>query len=358
MKQSDYYSWLHKNLTEDNPPTDALQAWIDESPENQQLADDIDQIWELSANYEPTVNPEVNVESAFAKFQATISSNQLLKDSDTTDLPESYRKITVESKPMRKINWMRNIAASLVLIAASMFVFNYSFYFNSEILTAEDTVNQLTLVDQSNVFLNKGAHLKYYTNSALATRKTVLKGEAFFEIESNDKPFIVETAAGTITVLGTKFNVESTDDFTIVKVKEGQVRLSSKSSNKEIILTKNMAGHIDRRSDTLWSQKHSSFDGTDWFKDMLHFENMDLVNVFAILERSFDVKFDVSKAAIKGCVFTSPNNGKDDITLESILVVLKTVYDLEISQDTNNNVAYTVSGGTCDVNPILSYEGK
>ena len=67
---------------------------------------------------------------------------------------------------------------------------------------------QMTLADGSHVQLNAGTTLEYPVVFDRKARRVKLSGEALFEVtHDSSHPFIVETFATDIQVLGTKFNV-------------------------------------------------------------------------------------------------------------------------------------------------------
>src|SRR5690606_15012122 len=72
---------------------------------------------------------------------------------------------------------------------------------------------RLTLPDGSRVWLNSASSLTYAANHFEQNRMVTLSGEAYFEVESDSrKPFRVVTDRQTVTVLGTKFNINSYPD--------------------------------------------------------------------------------------------------------------------------------------------------
>ena len=69
----------------------------------------------------------------------------------------------------------------------------------------------IQLSDGSMVELNSGSTIKY-ARSFGDERRVSLQGEAFFDVEKETRPFIVETFNGSVRVLGTTFNVKAWDD--------------------------------------------------------------------------------------------------------------------------------------------------
>jgi ferric-dicitrate binding protein FerR (iron transport regulator) len=105
--------------------------------------------------------------------------------------------------------------------------------------TSKGQHSTITLADSSEVTLN-------YTSSLTVTRfpfdrarHVSLNGEAFFRVRNNGTPFIVSTDAGTISVLGTEFNVRLRSGRLEVAVVRGKVLLEARREGKDssVILT-------------------------------------------------------------------------------------------------------------------------
>ena len=104
----------------------------------------------------------------------------------------------------------------------------------------------ITLQDGTKVWLNSGSKLVYPVSFTQKDRRVFLEGEGFFEVTRNeDMPFIVETAAMDIKVLGTAFNVTAFKNEPIVSavLVEGSVKVTgnkrSKAKNNKTVLTPN-----------------------------------------------------------------------------------------------------------------------
>ena len=88
--------------------------------------------------------------------------------------------------------------------------------------------------DGSEVWLNDASSLSYKTKEWKDQRTIELEGEAMFEV-TKGAPFTVKTANGTITVLGTKFNVRAWGENLHVECYEGRVQVQS--GDQQLILT-------------------------------------------------------------------------------------------------------------------------
>lgn len=94
----------------------------------------------------------------------------------------------------------------------------------------------VTLPDGSGVQLNAGSTLRHRRGFALlpgvaaGARSVHLDGEAFFDVETGERPFEVEAGEARVTVLGTRFNVRARAGLGApvrVAVAEGRVRVEA-----------------------------------------------------------------------------------------------------------------------------------
>lgn len=83
----------------------------------------------------------------------------------------------------------------------------------------------IDLPDGSYVLLNSYSSVSY--SSDFEDRIINLSGEAFFDVQAGDSPFVVKTELGDVKVLGTGFNVKSNEDELQVEVDEGTVEVAS-----------------------------------------------------------------------------------------------------------------------------------
>lgn len=93
-----------------------------------------------------------------------------------------------------------------------------------------------TLPDGSTVQLNSESSLSYARSFRAwpfvdaETRAVHLDGEAFFDVQDGERPFVVETSDARVRVLGTQFNVRAergAQTGTRVTVSSGRVRVAS-----------------------------------------------------------------------------------------------------------------------------------
>jgi ferric-dicitrate binding protein FerR (iron transport regulator) len=97
----------------------------------------------------------------------------------------------------------------------------------------------INLPDSSVVMLNYMTQLTVEPPASGNRRAVRLTGEAFFRVRHDGSPFVVNTPLGSISVLGTEFNVMANEDRLEVEVVSGSVRLDVSRNGKDssVVLT-------------------------------------------------------------------------------------------------------------------------
>ncbi len=157
-----------------------------------------------------------------------------------------YRKAGIRSRDRRKgfgISAL-NIAASILLIAALGFG-GYKYYEYNEIKqyalnesVSGGEIKKVILSDGSIIWLKPGSSLKYPKNFRKTGERIVtLSGEALFEVERDpSRPFLVHSGELTTTVLGTSFNIKSTEGKIEVVVLTGKVAVTTLNDKQGVLL--------------------------------------------------------------------------------------------------------------------------
>lgn len=117
---------------------------------------------------------------------------------------------------MKLINKNFGLLVALVLTAAC----------STTTIETKSSAQAVHLPDGSVVILNQNSSLEY--NTKFEARQVALDGEAFFQVQKEEVPFVVTTGNGQITVLGTSFNVKDSKDGLEVEVETGAVELKAK----------------------------------------------------------------------------------------------------------------------------------
>lgn len=200
-----------------------LQNWLAADNKNKLLFDELKTLWDSiqakSANYNP------DVDYYWKKFQAYIHKDTIQKE------PIKVKKIVPRLHFGKKLNRIA-AAISLLLIVSGI---GYYFFSSDKSLHRETIVqtystitgkSKFILPDGSEVWLNSHSKLEY-KNLHADIREVELKGEAFFKVQHDERPFIVKTSDIAVKVHGTQFNVSAyhSDEKSVVSLYEGSVSM-------------------------------------------------------------------------------------------------------------------------------------
>jgi hypothetical protein len=98
----------------------------------------------------------------------------------------------------------------------------------------------LQLPDGSRVWLNTASSITYPVTFSGSARQVSITGEVYFEVKTlPSRPFVVTCDQQQVTVLGTRFNINSYEDDATVKttLRDGKVRVTvHRNGNEKILL--------------------------------------------------------------------------------------------------------------------------
>ncbi|GAB5518440.1 MAG: hypothetical protein RhofKO_06910 [Rhodothermales bacterium] len=165
--------------------------------------------------------------------------------------------------------------------------------------TAGET-STVTLPDGSMVTLNAASTLTFA--EAEGERRAVLTGEAFFDVAHDaERPFVVETFNAEVTVLGTQFNTrawpDDADAATQVAVQEGRVQLAHPTTEQAVILTAGLASYLaEGAMQPAPADSVGVWMSPVWMQDGIAFRARPYADIFAELERRFNVEITAESA--------------------------------------------------------------
>lgn len=238
-----------------------------------------------------------------------------------------YASISDEISQRKIANKKRLLIINLTKIAAvivfGLFVFNLFFskeLSNFETLTAEK--ENIVLPDNSEVRLNALSQLSYNVGKWNEHRTVKLNGEAFFKVNKGSK-FKVQTEAGTVSVLGTEFNVLQRPNYFEVTCYEGSVLVSS--SQGSITLRASDSFRLLNGKITSTTMNDST---PSWTANVSTFKSVPLSFVIAELQRQFNIK--VTGEVDQNQLFTGRFSHLElDLALKSITLPLNLGYRIE-----------------------------
>ncbi len=332
MNESKVLEWIGKYLAGGLSPSEkaALMEWVAKSADNRAYFEELIQLWAVSGNYDEPF--AADKEAAWANIEARLS--------DETAEPPSRdgRVVSLWRRP-----FLRIAAAVLLALLAGYFWWEGPAEAPMAIVaTGPDETTSVELPDGSEVWLNENSTLQY--PEAFAARVVELDGEAFFEVAHRDgNPFVVRSGPARAEVLGTSFNVRAypAESRIEVTVKTGKVALTPQKKKAEpLLLTPGMSGVYDKKEKTVAPAEQLS-NATAWREQRLSFNDTPLSEVLRVLERYFDVQFELENEAIRHCRFSGPY---DDPQLEDVLMTMEIAMNLTIEK---TDEAYRISGAGC-----------
>lgn len=206
-----------------------------------------------------------------------------------TDVPQA----SAEKPTIRRFHIGRWAAAASVLLLLGAAIWLIPQYFDGQSITTTTALAQtsdVALPDGSSAQLNASSSLSYSNEAWEEERLVKLSGEAFFQVKKGEK-FTVKTDRGQVQVLGTSFNVFDRDGDFHVTCHTGKVRVNT--GDQEVILSPGTKCHL---IDGQLVKSDIQIDpGKTWMQGYFLYDNEGLDNVFAEVERQFDVKVDYTR---------------------------------------------------------------
>lgn len=247
--------------------------------------------------------PDFDVDQALLRF----------KEEHMAEAPK-----VISLNPFRK--FLRVAAVIAVLLTGSYFYINS---LNEKVTTGFAERSEVILPDNSELFLNADSRISYSEKNWDNQRNIKLDGEAFFKV-AKGKKFTVSTEQGTVTVLGTQFNVENRKGIFEVTCYEGLVSVTH--NGKEVKLPAGNSYVVINGK-----QVTGTPEGTQpsWMNNESSFESIPLKYVFAELERQFDVKVNTENINTDLLFTGSFNNTDLNMALKSISTPSQTRYKVE-----------------------------
>ena len=162
---------------------------------------------------------------------------------------------------------------------------------------------RLRLPDGTLVVLNAGSRLVYPQDFGVDNREVELSGEGYFEVMRNpEKPFVVQSEAMQVRVLGTVFNLKSDKAkmSAVATLLKGEVEVKGNHGEGMIILAPGQKAELNGMTRRL-VVKQVDTGIENWHNNEFVFEKADLYTIARTLENSYGVRIilapniDVSK---------------------------------------------------------------
>ncbi len=267
--------------------------------------------------YENTesVAPEVNVDEAWLSLQNKIEAGKTKSNS-----------------------WLRIAASITILVGLSIFVW--------KLATTPDQVNIASLDEKINVTFPDGSNGVLNTNSSFSflekfgdERLVSFEGEAYFDIKKSDKPFIIEMGEVQVRVLGTAFNLVTSNKDVELIVERGLVAFEKNGEQTKVAA--GLKAVFLKSDNSVVITENPSTNVATWIDGLLEFNDTPFANVILDLESHFDVSFDVENENINSCKITVTFNKS---SLSEVMETLESMLGVEMEEKEGKIV---ISGQGC-----------
>ncbi|MFA6677407.1 MAG: FecR domain-containing protein [Bacteroidales bacterium] len=277
--------------------------------------------------------------------EAVFTAGKLIHDVENIDVEAAYKqvmsKIDKRQKVVKHFHHVLRYAAIVILpiiVTISFWLLSdngllknknqlASEYSIQEIVCPIGMRSSVILPDGTKVLLNSGSSIKYKLPFVKKERNIELVGEAFLDVEKNDKvPFIVQSQEMKIIVTGTQFNVMSypEDNKMEVALKEGSVSLDimskSKTNQKELKMIPGdhfSYNKISKKSSLKNENLETCF---AWVNNKMIFNDTPMLEMINVLERWYGVEIELADPSLKAYKFSTTFN---NLTLEEVLKLLE-----------------------------------
>ena len=195
----------------------------------------------------------------------------------------------------------------------------------------------ITLPDGTSVYLNGGSRIEYPPVFAADCRRVKLSGEALFGVVHDAAhPFIVETFASEVEVLGTTFNVYTDEEHSrfSTTLAEGKVKVTLLDGGDQIILRPDEMALLE--NGRLMKRTVKADDIICWTEGYINISNVSFDELMSRFERAFDVDILISRPTMPSIGYVS---GKIRISegIGFAMRLLQSASDFDFEIDTATN---------------------
>lgn len=240
---------------------------------------------------------------------------------------------------MNKFKVIHRVAASVIVLAALAYtVLQYGLKPKITIqqATSSTEINKVILPDGSLVWLKGNSRLNFPTAFSGNSRNVTLQGEALFEVAKDPAhPFVIQCGDLITTVLGTSFNIKTTQENIEVVVLTGKVSLTSVTDKQGLIVLPNQKAVYNGQQKQLakvesaGEEKMAAIKGTEY---NMEFEDTPMKEIIKRIEGKFNVKVHTRDPKLNNCMVTG---NFTDQSLEGTINIISQAlsFEYEIMDD-------------------------
>jgi transmembrane sensor len=282
---------------------DLIQKWLNHELNAEEL-----KAFKNLEDYETLVNMDTHLKAFKApEYHTSEELNAVLKQIKTP-------KTTSQ-------NWVRAALriAAVVVICFSVY---YSLTLDTIVSTlAANKEPNIELPDASTVSLNALSTVTFNKHNWSKKRSVELDGEAFFKVAKGSK-FEVKTEAGTVTVLGTQFNIKQRNNYFEVICYEGKVGVTFQNQQTTLLAGDSFL-MIDGK---LIAKEKEKLTTPSWLNNESQFISLPYNIVLDEFERQFNVTIDPTNVDLTQIFTGGFSHNNMDLALQAITLPLHVTY--------------------------------
>lgn len=256
------------------------------------------------------------------------------------DVDDAWNKLhqKIHIKDKKEYGWLRIAASIVILIGVSLFVWQVSTYKETLTIASSDQRMEVTFPDGSKGILNKASSVSFQEEFG-KERIVTFEGEAYFDIQKSEKPFIIKVNDLEVRVLGTAFNLVSNDQEVELSLERGLVALERNGEQTEVF--PGQKATFNRTNGAIKIEDTNRNNISSWIDNTLVFDDEQLSVVFADIAEHYGIEIKVTKEEINSCRLTATFSNQ---SLEEVLATLESSIGLKI---TKADKLIKVSGKGC-----------
>lgn len=216
--------------------------------------------------------------------------------------PRKKAKAAQQQKSVFTLRKVISIVGRIAAVVVLALILNSAISHNSNIKASElYTIEvppggrmKISLTDGTDVWLNGGTKLEYPAVFSKKSRRVSISGEALFEVAHDAKrPFIVETFACELEVLGTKFNVvaDSENNSFQTALLDGSLKVSSLSPEfRNSVILMHPGDLVFYNNGKLSLRPIDNMGAYSWIDGIININGLGFEDIIARLEKAFNVK--------------------------------------------------------------------
>ncbi len=174
-------------------------------------------------------------------------------------------------------------AAIIILLGTTLMLRHYS----TSVYCPENKIMTYTLPDGSTIELQQNSSVTYYPLWWKISRKVVLSGEAFFNVEKGNE-FMVSSVLGNTIVLGTSFRITASESKYHVTCFTGKVKVVSKSQ-RSVVLGADYSAHIIHNGEIKVERYTEEDIDLNPENNMFDYKSVPLTNVIRDIENYYNI---------------------------------------------------------------------